>query len=516
MQTGPASEAARLLIFSTTAAMTAELVRVAEDLCTARPCAVHLVTAFHDVPADRYSTIPADHRLAFPLPTQQQTADLHDLASLAPGAAAKIAGLVAEAARQGQTDAETLRFLRDVVPAWHRLSGLNRAAEDLVDRLRPHVVLVGEDFHLGEELGLVAAAHRRGIPVICYAYGIPPLPLIAHFFHDWAKEPAAHRVTAGFTGFMAERFPLWRVRVDGRDVLPSPPAEIVASILTGVVPEIPWRMGGGPSDALLVQSEAAAAFLAREGAAGHKMQATGHLYMDDLCQQLAARPAARAALAGRLGLDPNNRLVVFSVPPEQSTAADDPTPYLGFARRHEALAAVIAGLTADGSTSVVCSLHPRCPPADCELLERHAAVRVPRTPVSELVALADLFVAMDMSTTISYALACGLPALGLRFYRTGTECYRDAAGCFTIHDSQSIAPTAQAIFRGLAGPLRDRLARARAESGAWGVLDGLAHRRVRAVMETALDRPSDILRPRRHGAAASVPSYRQARKAEQP
>lgn len=358
---------------------------------------------------------------------------------------------------------------------YRALKGRLRAIRWELEDLSPGVILLGGDI-VGHDMALyIKAGHDLGI-------GSVILP-------GWmasAREPAelqlynpAFSLERPLNWLFCRRYPHWHFRHKGRDLIRLPAQEALALEHLGLAPPLPWVLHSGYADVIAVESIEAREYGVREGLDPARLRIVGSSTHDALHVGKIERVARRQELCARVGIDPEQPLVVCALPPDMLYVTGgrpdcEFTDYL----------ALVAGFLEPisrilGGRFLVCP-HPSADRTRLNFAFDNGAI-LAEEPVAELLPLADLYVA-SISATIQWAIACGIPVINYDVYRYRYTDYVGLAGVLP-------AETPEEYMVHLSKMIQDsdfRFARSKDQqevSHRWGGLDGRATERICTLLE---------------------------------
>lgn len=421
--------------------------------------------------AHRYPNAPADQ-----LRCDAERISYHGAA--APGVSSPAAAAPAAPSRIYRIARSVYRALRRLVAlealvagayAYSRYRAERTAANALIDRLRPALIVLPEDNVEYATAALIHAGHQRGVPSVIVPYTLADALEPAEAYH----ESREHRLDLSrlLHRIIRRHFPRWIFRHRDRELIRLPGESVVGKEWLGLAPPLPWVLNSGAADRIAVESETVRAYYAGRGLPERQLIVTGGLRHDALAARRAGAAQERAALLERLRLPPERRLVLCALPPDQHPAS---RPGCEFAAYPELLHAWAESLGRCGA-NVVVNPHPRLDLDSVRFIEQHG-VRLVEGDIAALLPLCDVFVA-SVSATICMALALGIPILNWDVY---LFCYQD----FTDEPDVRTVESRARFEQVLAGLLAQEPDRERARPNArWGVLDGGAGRRLMALFD---------------------------------
>lgn len=440
-----------MLFFSTHAAVERELVLVAKEVerrggeaifASAEAGGVRL-TSLRDVPAARAAGGAAD--AGFP---RGRSA----VGALAAAARARRPGYWLELAR-----------LSRQVDHW------TKQAEQVLVETTPCAVATGGDRGAGFEIPLVAAAFRVAVPTVVVPFAVSDPQGGVRIRRGNPLYRAGGRSASGPNCRIARSFPgqAWGTDDDSYLFFSAAQTQVYAN--RSMLPPNPWWLGGGLSTVVAVAGQADAAAARRGGVDPEKIAVTGQPSHDVLYRSNVDRAQTRADITRRLELDSDRPLVVCAVPhlAEHGLASRS--------RHDEEIEFLLSHLALEPA-NVVLSLHPKSDRRNYERAAARFGARIVQEPLSSMLPAADVFVA-TFSSTVRWALLCGVPALVVDFYDLGYDIFSHYEGVELVNRREMFA----SAYRGLLamgdgwtrlhkGAVRDALAIA--------PFDGMACRRI--------------------------------------
>lgn len=331
--------------------------------------------------------------------------------------------------------------------------------EDILVRLDVDAVLFVEDNTERDSYGWIAAAERRGIPTTVISYST----ISAVEAENAYRDSQHHQVQPGPVRDLLKTVgPHWLRETDRYCISRLPPLESLGRIQAGLDRWNPWLVNTGSVGRIGVESEHVRRVWLDLGFAAERVVVTGHSSFDVLWDGCRRRDEKRAALAEH-GVDPSAPLIVVAVPPDQGASR---TNQVG---SYENLLEVFTKLPRElTGAQVVASPHPNMSAAQRDLV---TALGVPLIQVSaaHLLPLADLYVA-SVSSTIKWALACGVPVIDFDVYGYGYADYVDLPQVSSPPDLEAFR--ASLLRWAEPGSRREWAEQAAAGASHWGAIDG--------------------------------------------
>jgi hypothetical protein len=341
--------------------------------------------------------------------------------------------------------------------------------EDWLVRLGIDAVVLAEDNVERDSYGWIAGAKRRGIRTVVSSYGaISDQEAVSAY-----RGSASHAVSANQARLIRQYIPQWLAEGDGFAISRLPFSEAIARELTGTAPFNPWLVNTGHADVIALESAAMKQAYLKFGISDAKLKPIGHPLQDSLAVVSRERLDRRATLFAQHNLSADRPLAVVAMPPNQ--LASRTCVYREYAEVISAFArlpGVLAGV------NVVVSPHPNIS-AEGRALIRSTGVALVETTVADLLPLADLYIS-SVSSTIKWALGCGIPVIDFDCYGYG---YSDYLNLPQVMSASNETEFRSALLRYGNHEKRAQLV-ALARSGAehWGKFDGRATDRLVELM----------------------------------
>ncbi len=351
------------------------------------------------------------------------------------------------------------------------------ACEDWLVRLGIDAVILAEDNVERDSYGWIEGARRRRIRTVVSSYGA----ISAQEAVNAYKYSPDHALSPCRAALIRRCLPNWLAEGEDFAITRLPFHEMLARELTGVAPFNPWLVNSGHADVIALESTAMEWSYRQLGFPSCQLKAIGHPLQDVLAKVASEREVTRAALDAQYHLQPELPLAVVAMPPDQlATRQGEYQQYNDLVRAFACLPAELAGV------NVLVSPHPNIS-AEGRALIRASGAALIESSVSDVLPVADLYVA-SVSSTIKWALGCGIPVINYDCYRYG---YSDYVGL-----PQVISVTDEAAFRVALQRFGDPEQRmqladwARQSAGYWGGFDGRATERlIELLFEGEIDGP---------------------------
>jgi len=310
------------------------------------------------------------------------------------------------------------------------------AAESILKSIDPGVMVVAEDGVAGP-LAMIAAAQRKGIPVVVLPYGYGTQQDFEIALDAKAAAGELEQPTGPEGDAIRQHAPEWIKTGAHAGALLFPAEYIVALESAGMHVRNAWVVHGGTADRLLVESPQMMALYQSEGLPAEKLMLTGSPYGDFMLGALAQDEPARQAFRQPRKIDSGETRILVSWPPSYHA---DRGSQSEFASYLDMTQAVLGSLTRLPGARVTVSLHPAVSADDRAAIES-MGVTLSGRYVLELIPLHDVYVSY-YSSTIRWAVASGKPVLNYDAYKLGLDVYDNAPGVVTLRSAEALATRA--------------------------------------------------------------------------
>ena len=320
--------------------------------------------------------------------------------------------------------------------SWQQIAWRRIATRKLIDTLNPSVAVVTCDRRPTISLPFLVEFRKRQIPVLVFGAAIIASP--SELLANRRMKPDCFP-KSGWRQILARTLPTGFDQPKGRHALFIDIQQALAVRLHGVRPNNLWIMGGsGLASHVAVLGEMERELcLSEPGLPSKQVSVVGLPSLDWLAELDSRRTTEEAtALCQQYGLEDDRPLAIFAVPQRFSDA-----PLFS----DEDLKAIVGSLVRAGY-STLCSIHPKMPRGSQNFLGDLEHCAVSELPLSNVLALASVFLA-SYSSTLTWAGLLSIPCAVVDFYEENSPAYRDI-------EDLAILRNAQAVER-WARPLRD-------------------------------------------------------------
>lgn len=333
--------------------------------------------------------------------------------------------------------------------------------EDWLVRLGIDTVLLAEDNVERDSYGWIAGAKRRGIRTVVTSYGAISDQEAVNAY----KSSSLHAVNSSQATLIRRHLSQWLTEGDGFAITRLPFTEAIARDLTDTAPFNPWLVNTGDVDAIALESTAIKRTYLNYGFQASKLKLIGHPMHDLLFKIERERDERRAILFNMYNFDYERPLAVVCMPPDQmATSQGCYCNYRDIIFAFSQLPKKLAGM------NVVVSPHPNISLEGRSLI-RAAGAALEEVSASQLIPIADFCIA-SVSSTIKWALACGVPVINFDCYGYGYSEYQCVPQVIQVSDESNYCTVLNRLSDRAEQAALKELAKANASQ--WGVIDGMA------------------------------------------
>jgi hypothetical protein len=328
-------------------------------------------------------------------------------------------------------------------------------------------VLVMGDRHVGWETALIKAANDRNLLTIIVPFGMSDpksdveirlrLPDVKQYMVSTLIEKLVGRV-----------YPNWVKESGEHQMFFVPVGNALAAKTLGLMPDLPWTIGGGAAHRMAVESPKVLKTFLEEGIPLEKMVVTGKPSMDQIFERMQV--SEKSGLTQELGISKGQKIILCSVPQLAEHKL------LSWSEHWQEIEFLFSTLTKQQGVKVVLSLHPQSNPEDYQTLADQYGAVIARRRIYDLIPNCDFLVA-TYSSVVVQAIGCGKPTIVVDFYGLDYTYYDDEPGVVVIKQRETLAPEVNRMI--CDREYYDQMVEAQIQRGPeWVLLDGMCTDRV--------------------------------------
>jgi len=292
-------------------------------------------------------------------------------------------------------------------------------------------VLVMGDRHVGWETALIKAANDRNKPtmIVPFAMSDPKsdveirlrLPDVKQYLVSTLIEKLVGRV-----------YPNWIIQM-----FFLPVGNALAAKTLGLMPDLPWTIGGGEARRMAVESPKVLETYLEEGIPPEKMVITGKPSMDHIFEKMQG--SDKSEVTQEMGISKDQKIILCSVPQLAEHKL------LSWSEHWREIEFLFSTLTKQQGARVVLSLHPQSNPEDYQPLADQYGAVIAKRRIYDLIPICEFLVA-TYSSVVVQAIGCGKPAIVVDFYGLDYTYYDDEPGVVVIKQHEALALTVQRMI----------------------------------------------------------------------
>jgi hypothetical protein len=344
----------------------------------------------------------------------------------------------------------------------------------ILQRLAPHVVCLSEDIPEIFSPPFIRAARRKRIPSVILPFTIPNVLELAE---DCLAKKTSWLLRLD-ERVAALAYPRWTMRHKGRLLLRANPGLIDALERRRLAPPNPWMTNSGYADRIAVESERMLDVYRNADFPERQLVLTGSCADDLLHAALHEKEARRVALFRELGLAQDRPMLLSSLVPDQLGSGVPCCEFKQYDALIEFWVSTLAAWTC--RMNVVLKINPRYRREQFLYLEKWGVTVAPHDTI-ELVPLAEIYVT-SISSTLRWAVACGIPSINYDVYHYRYDDFADVAGIVHVEKKEEFSAAVARLVEdeGHRGELR-RLQLSQAQR--WARLDGRSTERLASLFD---------------------------------
>lgn len=357
-------------------------------------------------------------------------------------------------------------------------------AQRLMEQLTPDLLVFGQEFPGSVNYYLTRLAARRGVPAVIIPFALGTTKEMCESLSDNPLHDAdfslLNRVAAAW-------FPRWVNNYGTQELLRLPGARILMIEAMGLAPEHPWLPNSSRVDAILAESPAMQRYYREMRFPETQVRLTGAAADDEMAAAKTFRDELRGRLCRKLALDPSRPLLLCAWPTDQFGSRKRALEFTSYQQVCEAWARTLATVRRTSDYNIVIRPHPVTNREYLASVLRPYRLKATEIDTMELVPLCDLFVAC-VSSTLRWAIACGVPAINYDCYDYGYTDFDPAKGTFTVKRYFDFERIVERLT-GDPSAYAAALAAQREAAPDWGMQDGRSLRRIFGALDELTARP---------------------------
>ncbi len=273
----------------------------------------------------------------------------------------------------------------------------------------------------------IKAAHHEKIGVVV----VPQFMASALEWAEYVWNQQQHHGRKLMNKVAGILYPRWKLDFKDRTLVALPGAQIIAREWLKIAPPLPWVLHSGATDYMALESNAVRDYCLAEGLPSEKLVVTGSIAHDMIFDQLSDRENKHTELCQKLGYQEDHPIILSALPPDVLYMD---RPECDFQIYSELVEFWCKSISAVPGYNHIVALHPSVQCDEMKYLEKFD-LKITREPTANIIPLCDIFVA-SISSTIQWAIACGIPVLNYDVFRYRYTDYQNVDGVITLEEKQ--------------------------------------------------------------------------------
>lgn len=350
--------------------------------------------------------------------------------------------------------------------------------KQVLNTCRPDILILAGDMVGYDTFIYVKEGHKLSTPSIIIpstmSNGLEQAEVYYYNPYYWCR---------GILGFVVEKmYPKWIREHKDRKLIREPFGRLLAIEIFGFAPPLPWIFNSGYADVITVESKAMFKYYEDCGLPIQQMKITGSPADDILFYNKARKNDLLRELYEKMNFSEVKPLMVTALPPD-SLYMQGGRPDCEFDKYAEIIKTWVTTLSSASDYNIVICLHPSVNFESFAYLEEYG-VKIARMGTAELLPLCDLFVA-SVSTTIRWAIACGIPVINYDVYQYHYTDFQNVKGVLTVYNKNDFFEAVKS-FSYTSKTYSKYKQLQEIESLEWGQLDGKAKDRILSLIESVM------------------------------
>lgn len=348
-------------------------------------------------------------------------------------------------------------------------------AKSVFDNFRPDIVIFGQEFPGSPNALLTKLCNQYGTPTLIIPFAVGTTREMVESLADKSDYEVRSSLLNRMSAFF---FPHWVNYYAGKRLLRLPGKTIMFLEVLGLAPEHPWLPNNSRVTCIAVESPEMVRYHRRMRFPESQLRFTGAAYDDVLAGARQSAKVLKQKLCRRLRIDPEKPLLVCAWPTNQFGSRFIPFEFDNYKQLCQAWAKALSLAARLAGFNVVIRPHPVTDPEFLVSILKPYQLHNKITDIDtlELVPVCDLFVAC-VSSTLRWAIACGIPAVNYDCYDYGYTDFDPAKGLSTVKKYADFELVLQRLTEDAGAYAEAR--RLQAECSAeWGIHDGQSMERI--------------------------------------
>ncbi len=340
----------------------------------------------------------------------------------------------------------------------------------LFNKIKPNLLILAGDEVGNDSALLIRAGHEYGIDTIITPSTMSNGLEQAEVYYNNPSHSMGNKVN----WVAGKLFPRWVLNHKGRKLLRVNGERVFAFEWLKIGPPLPWIFHSGFSDAIAVESPAMLNYYLDAGLPEKQLVLTGSPVNDIMGSVLQNKEQLRSDLYKELNMPKDRPMILSALPPDFLYVVGG-RPQCDFQEYDELVKFWLTSLAEIKEYNIVIALHPSVDYYKVKHLENYG-IKIARENIVYLMPLCDIFIA-SVSSTIRWAIVCGIPVINYDVYRYQYSDYLNVDGVITLEEKEDFLRLLHKLT-GNPDFYAEIAKKQRNHSKAWGIQDGLSGKRV--------------------------------------
>lgn len=341
--------------------------------------------------------------------------------------------------------------------------------------LQPDLIVFGQEFPGSVNALLTKLCNKQGVPTLIIPFAVGTTKEMVESLADKPDYEVDKSLLNRMVAFL---FPHWVNYYAGKRLLRLPGKTVMILEALGLAPEHPWLPNNSRVTRIAVESPEMVRYHRRMRFPESQLRLTGAAYDDVLAETRQSAHELKQNLCRRLSVNPEKPLLVCAWPTNQFGSRFIPLEFNSYEQLCHAWAKALVFIARKTDFNVIIRPHPV---TDAEFLVNilrpyRLHYRITDIDTLKLVPVCDLFVAC-VSSTLRWAIACGIPAINYDCYNYGYTDFNPAKGLTTVKKYVDFEHVLQRLTEDSGAYAESRRLQVECSTD-WGIHDGQSMKRI--------------------------------------
>lgn len=357
-------------------------------------------------------------------------------------------------------------------------------AKTVLDKTRPDLIIFGQEFPGSPNALLTKLCSKYGTPTLIIPFAVGTTREMVESLGDKSDYEVGSSLLNRMAAYL---FPHWVNYYAGKRLLRLPGKTIIILEVLGLAPEHPWLPNNSRATRIAVESPEMMRYHSRMRFPESQLRLTGAAYDDVLAGAAQSAQVQKQKLCRRLHINSEKPLLVCAWPTNQFGSRFTLLEFNNYEQLCQAWARALSSVAEHTEFNIVIRPHPVTDPEFLIRILKPYQLHKNITDIDtlELVPFSDLFVAC-VSSTLRWAIACGIPAVNYDCYTYGYTDFDSAKGVSTVQRYADFELVLKHLTENPEAYAEARSLQAEC-SADWGIHDGRSMERILKLIGELID-----------------------------